>query len=150
MGPWKHAWGWLSTQPWFNSLPNSMKRIIKVVNCSYPQEAGIINFRVAILILISRKVVMPGLSPVEILIALKVYNIKKQIWTMFPLKFNSIQTVKAYRILFNIKIKWKMKNRRLKNSRNYWAKYFLKPKCKTRHKVSCERTYFEFLLEVQL
>ena len=62
---------------------------------------------------------MPGLSPVEILIALKVYNIKKQIWTMFPLKFNSIQTVKANRILFNIKIKWKMKNRRLKNSRNY-------------------------------
>ena len=56
-----------------------MKRIIKVVNCSHPQEAGIINFRVAILILISRKVVMPGLSPVEILIALKVYNIKKQI-----------------------------------------------------------------------
>ena len=62
---------------------------------------------------------MPGLSPVEILIALKVYNIKKQIWTMFPLKFNFIQTVKVNRILFNIKIKWKMKNRRLKNSRNY-------------------------------
>lgn len=56
-----------------------MKRIIKVVNCNHPQEAGIIKFRVAILILISRKVVMPGLSPVEILIALKVYNIKKQI-----------------------------------------------------------------------
>jgi hypothetical protein len=43
-----------------------------------------------------------------------------------------------------------MKNRRLKNSQNYWAKYFLKPKSKTRLKVSCERTYSEFLLEVQL